>query len=312
VAFHPVRGRVVMVADDSTNPLLRTWEWSGVAWTSVATNTIPPQGCLQMAYDQARQQLVLFAGPLANGGMATWTWNGTTWNQQLPAVSPPDRRSWGMTYDEHRQRVVLFGGETPSSSPPWVMLADTWEWDGAAWTRQNTPAAPQGRLYHHMTYDTAARRVLMVGGARHLHNGGMYGLADVWRLDTAPSASVTTVGGGCGGAGGAPVLTATAAFPGARAFFLELQAARRLANAVIAGDVALAPRTAGGCTWFLPMPGLVGFVVTDGRGSASLRTQVPNDPRLRGLALHAQALVVDPAAPLGVSLSAAVTVVVGS
>jgi hypothetical protein len=55
---------------------------------------------------------------------------------------------------------VLFGGLAQAGE-----LADTWEWDGAAWTNV-TPSSggPGKRTDHALVYDVTRARVLLVGG----------------------------------------------------------------------------------------------------------------------------------------------------
>jgi len=53
---------------------------------------------------------------------------------------------------------VLFGGYGSSS-----YLADTWEWDGAAWT-QRASAGPPGRVQHAMAFDSQRGVTVLFGG----------------------------------------------------------------------------------------------------------------------------------------------------
>jgi len=60
-----------------------------------------------------------------------------------------------MAWDAGRRRVVLFGGS--DGSP----LGDTWEWDGATWTQDESTVA---RAAHAMAYDGARGRLVVFGG----------------------------------------------------------------------------------------------------------------------------------------------------
>jgi hypothetical protein len=71
--------------------------------------------------------------------------------------------------------VVLFGGsDNPSSLN---CLSDTWEWNGITWTQRTPVAAPPGRVYHAMAYDSA-RGVTVVFGGISMAGGGL--MADTW------------------------------------------------------------------------------------------------------------------------------------
>ncbi len=105
-------------------------------------------------------------------------------------------------------------------------------------------------------------------------------------------------GAGCAGTGArAPLLGARGApVIGATGFAAELQHARPLSPAVLL--LARGPEPsflAGGCSFYLqPLPADLRTVITDALGEARVPLQVPQDPHLVGLLLHAQALVLDP------------------
>lgn len=80
-----------------------------------------------------------------------------------------------MAFDDARGVVVLFGGVTSASGGE---LGDTWEWDGAAWTRR--PAGgPIARHGHAMAYFPQVG-VVLHGGVND-NNGEYY--ADTWKWD---------------------------------------------------------------------------------------------------------------------------------
>ena len=129
---------------------------------------IPGRGDHAMAFDAARQRVVLFGGYSLGD---TWSWDGATWTQRTPAASPPARYGHAMAYDAVRQRVVLFGGADTGDGR---RLSDTWEWDGATWTKRMPVTSPQARDSLAMAYDAARQRVVLFGGA---------GLGDTWEWD---------------------------------------------------------------------------------------------------------------------------------
>src|SRR5262249_1951168 len=59
------------------------------------------------------------------------------------------------------RRVVMFGGWTPIGN-----FGDTWEWDGASWTRIETEHAPPPRLAAAAAYDASRKRIVLFGGYR--------------------------------------------------------------------------------------------------------------------------------------------------
>jgi len=78
-----------------------------------------------------------------------------------------------MAYDSKRQLIVLFGGMSMGVGN---VGADTWEWNGAAWTQQAEPG-PTARQSHVMAYDSNRDRSVLFGGFEH--QTGM-ALADTW------------------------------------------------------------------------------------------------------------------------------------
>jgi hypothetical protein len=79
-----------------------------------------------------------------------------------------------MAYDEGRGRIVLFGGLDQG------FLADTWEYDGANWTRITTAQTPPARYEPALVYDRARARTVLFGGY-----GNQGHLGDVWEYDGA-------------------------------------------------------------------------------------------------------------------------------
>jgi hypothetical protein len=80
----------------------------------------------------------------------------------------PGRNNPAMVYDRARQEMVLFGG---------LGLADTWTFNGVAWTLKTTPQAPRPRDRHAMAYDAVRNRVVLYGGNR---NDGISNETWVW------------------------------------------------------------------------------------------------------------------------------------
>lgn len=172
MAYDAARGRIVLFGGknifDEHND--ETWEYDGMAWSKVTPTGPSPSARADhaMAYDAARKQVVLFGG--VTGGTCrgdTWAWDGKTWTEVTPnSASPAPRHSHGMTYDAARRRIVLFGGSLVANAEN-AGADDTWEWDGAVWTKTALAGSPQpsARFVPGMAYDAARERVVLYGGA---------------------------------------------------------------------------------------------------------------------------------------------------
>jgi len=77
-----------------------------------------------------------------------------------------------MTFDPIRNRIVMFGGYTS-----FVELNDTWEWDGAQWTRRFPTTSPPIRSNAAFAWQEHRGRALLFGG----YYGGSLG--DAWEWD---------------------------------------------------------------------------------------------------------------------------------
>ncbi|HEY1099064.1 MAG TPA: kelch repeat-containing protein, partial [Myxococcota bacterium] len=142
----------------------------------------PAREGAQLAYDRRHDQLLLFGGgvqcdsltptlvlgpdPVVPPGAPRelWAFDGATWTDITPpgppSSTPRGREGHAFGWDERRQRIVLVGGDDCdcASDPPETLFGvdipplnysggvdgDTWEWDGAAWTRVAVRTAPAG------------------------------------------------------------------------------------------------------------------------------------------------------------------------
>ena len=136
-----------------------------------------------MVYDEAHRQLLLFGGTGAEGTLpsgdrsSTWKWDGTSWTR-LATTGPSPRYQPAIAYDATRQRVVLYGGQS-GVFPNITVLADTWEWDGTAWTQKAT-TGPSARVHQSMAFDRARGRVVLYGG---FNSATQQELSDIWEWD---------------------------------------------------------------------------------------------------------------------------------
>ena len=84
---------------------------------------------------------------------------------------PPPRFGHGLAYDAARGEVVLFGGYDGGG-----VLADTWTWNGIAWTEKTTAVLPTARYGHALAYDSTRRQIVLFGGS----DGSYQPLSDTW------------------------------------------------------------------------------------------------------------------------------------
>jgi hypothetical protein len=258
----------------------------------------PPMADCKMAFDTRAARTVLHGrsgpAPLAT---ETWEWDGNAWAQV--ATGGPGIVSHGaVAWDASRQRTQLV------TLDPSDTIFRFWEWDGANWSGR----APPGTPAHGPASRTAAvahepgRDVLL------LHDG-----VNLWVL-TPSAADATDYGAGCGGANGAPVLSARARpRPGEQAFALEVIARAsptRPAAVVVTAGAADLP-LGSGCRVLVQAGVASPTLMVDGAGFAAWAFPVPRSASLRGVTLFAQAVVLDPAAPLGAGLSQGVRLTVG-
>ncbi len=168
-----------------------TWQWDGVRWTEVMTETRPPaRWDHAMAYDSTRRRIVLFGGYGTDGVRDdTWEWDGVRWIEVTPAAAPPARSNHAMAYDAARGRVVLFGGSLPDSDA--APFSDTWEWDGTTWTKRSSTSSPPARAYHAMVYDSAREGVVLFGGGEGNRYDPTGRRSDMWAWDGTEWTEVT-------------------------------------------------------------------------------------------------------------------------
>ena len=193
MAYDVARQESVLFGGLSTSAagaLNDTWTWNGSVWgnRSPTASQPTPRESVSLAYDPTRSRVVLFGG-LDNTGARgdTWEFDGTAWANRSPAViSPAARRGAGLVHSASHGGVVLFGGRGPTMG----MFADSWVWNGTAWTQLATPSAPSARYLHAMTYDKQNSRVVVSGGQDLSNNA----LGDTWALTGSNWSNVTPGG----------------------------------------------------------------------------------------------------------------------
>jgi hypothetical protein len=188
MAYDSSRKRTVLFGGASPSaPFNDTWEWDGENWTQMADSGPPGRYLAAMAYDVQRNQTVLFGGEGAGAFEGdTWGWDGKNWTQLADSGASP-RQNFAMAYDSKRQRIVVFGGLWGGTGGG--LFADTWEWDGAAWT-QLAVTGPAARQGHAMAYDSTRDRSVLFGGFDH----SLHALGDTWEWNGSVWTQVSNFG----------------------------------------------------------------------------------------------------------------------
>lgn len=189
-------------SDISGRPLDDTWAFDGIGWSQREAPHRPPGGHAgHFGFDRGRGRAVLFDTaidsthdwiftgadweplPFAPGAMVesaihfandplrrrlvrtqstgTYEWDGVTWART--ADTPMALRMAPMAFDLLTQTCVVFGGESPLLASGPALFADTWSYDGAAWT-QVPGQGPPARRDHALLAHLAAKGVLLFGG----------------------------------------------------------------------------------------------------------------------------------------------------
>lgn len=137
-----------------------------------------------MVLDTQRNVVVLYGGNSVensgsfnanNASTETWEFDGKRWRFRTLA-GPSVRANYAIAYDPTRGVTVLFGGIVfhPTTNAFAGSSAETWEWDGSAWTQRSIPG-PSARNTHAMAYDPVSQRVVLYGGTA--------GASEMWSYD---------------------------------------------------------------------------------------------------------------------------------
>jgi hypothetical protein len=162
-----------------TTPASCTGTWQGVNTTCDPNPCEPPTGAC--CYADGSCHFTSQTACTAHGG--TYRGDGTVcepnpcpgynWIQLSPPDAPAPRLDFGLAYDRARAVLVVFGGRDGGHGH----YGDTWEWDGANWTKKSD-SGPCPRAPSHLAYDQARGMTVLFGGADSDH---VYG--DTWEWD---------------------------------------------------------------------------------------------------------------------------------
>jgi hypothetical protein len=308
MTYDDARGNVVLFGGrDFSGFLQDTWEWNGTAWSLRANGGPAARSGHALAHDELRHRTVLFGGDRPSPGYAvsslgdTWEWDGGTWQQIAPAASPAPRAHHSLVFDRRRGVTVLVGGSRGG-----LDLHEVWEWDGSSWRggARDVPSRPGQR----MVFDDQRGALVIV---TPVFAGTIAVSNDLW-IGSPQVATTAVEGTGCGGAL-TPALRSFGA-PTIERGALALEVADAPPNQLVLVGVApaLLPLPLGhGCTFYLHAGTAAVASYSNEQGFASFVVAVPRRPALIGLAALFQAGVLDPGAPLGIALSAALLTRIG-
>jgi hypothetical protein len=187
LASDPGRAGVLLLAGaDASAVRSDLWLRSGGRWDALNPpgDVPPPRTFPAVATDSKRGRVVLFGGNRVLFGSEhdtgtfladTWEWDGASWTH-LEVSGPSPRAEAAMAYDEGRGRVVLFGGYSLGGTGM-VRHGDTWEWDGARWSRPSE-TGPSPRTGAAMAYDARLGRIVLFGGGTGVAPSG-----ETWEWD---------------------------------------------------------------------------------------------------------------------------------
>lgn len=108
----------------------------------------------------------------------------SNWVQSgAPLSGPTPRYDSSMVFDAATNNVLLFGGFNGTE------LADTWSWNGSAWTKLSPVTSPPALRGAAMVYDAATNDVVLFGG---LSASGL--VADTWTWNGTTWTKLTVIG----------------------------------------------------------------------------------------------------------------------
>jgi probable HAF family extracellular repeat protein len=178
-----------------------TWEWDFAtrSWSLRGYGIFDYAGRIgsEMAYDPNLRQVILFGGvpywtcPTSGG---TYAWDGSSW-RPVSTAGPGGRVAHAMVTDPIRSRVVMYGGAANYDCNSNTELFDTWEWNGASWTKlADAPNSPDINRGTSAAYDANVGRIVLFGGYVSANTWQWDGAA--WKLQAAtnpPSARLTSI-----------------------------------------------------------------------------------------------------------------------
>lgn len=148
------------------------------AWHLVPASAPTPSARLapNLVYMPPLQSVVMWGGS-GGGGVVTdgtWAFANDRWRRLAePGATVTPRLLEAYAFDAARGTIVLFGGAKNT-----VPSAETWVFDGVAWTQLTPVSSPPARVNASMAYDPIRQRVLLYGGQAYESP-----FSDLWEWD---------------------------------------------------------------------------------------------------------------------------------
>lgn len=156
------------------------WSWKDSRWRVAAQDGPALRDDAKMVYHTKEKKTYLIGGRTSGTILDEfWEWNGRSWNLLSKHVAPGKRLHTNICYDPSRNRIVLFGGIRIDSLNNSIFENDIWEWAGNSWERIEVTFGPTPRIAHGMTYSSAIKKILIVGGV----NDQSQTLPEIWSWD---------------------------------------------------------------------------------------------------------------------------------
>ncbi|MEZ5963458.1 MAG: hypothetical protein R3F56_06390 [Planctomycetota bacterium] len=231
--------RAVLVMVRFTGATIETWELAGTdTWTRTFPTGAPSLGVDRMSlhYSRAGAVSILVGQASTSAPVAVYHYSPSSW-QLRSTTGAPTAGAGNTAYDTRRDRIVLFSGTST--------VADTWEFDGVSWTRQQPANSPPARVSTAMAFDPTRGRCVLQGGnvgnpftwewdgsnwqinlaappaaqnGRMAHDAlrgrmvfvGVGGPLETWEYFVPRQATHVPFGTACAGSGGLPTLAASA------------------------------------------------------------------------------------------------------
>jgi cysteine-rich repeat protein len=160
LAYDEARRTTVLFGGETfaNAPLGDTWAWDGVAWHQRTPLHSPPTPTVaKLVFDRARGVALML-----DDTFLVWMWDGVDWTSHPTVMSPLPTTEYQLAYDATAQRTIVYGGERMQGAT--VTYADTWSWDGIAWSHRMPPDDAGARARGAAAFDNRSGRVVLIGG----------------------------------------------------------------------------------------------------------------------------------------------------
>ena|GEM_PF-1540156 len=159
IVFETSLGKRLLLGEDGNN-MLKTWMWSGTAWTELVRSTVLANSVRSVVADRVHGGLIA----LRVAGWARWSPTGELTTIDNPTFVDARIATGAAAANDLRRRVVVeFGGNRGDRTNP-VRTDDMFVFDGRAWKDLAPTTKPSARWNHAMAYDAVHDRIVLFGG----------------------------------------------------------------------------------------------------------------------------------------------------